>query len=211
VASRRWRHSGAGVRATLLEASARHPALRRRSPGYEPLQPPQHRPHRLTAQQAAVQATGPHISNATTPGYSRQRVEMAAVAPGSAFPRIGRGVGIAASAASSAPRSKPASGIRAPCSAASTRSATFSRLESLFNDVTGQGLAPPSTGSSGRRDVRLNIRPTPRRAVTDRAGKSARRRVQTGGHEHRERPESLNQQVQAGVGEVNRLASEVAR
>ncbi|MCC6738586.1 MAG: flagellar hook-associated protein FlgK [Planctomycetia bacterium] len=168
----------------------------------------------LTAQQAAVQTTGHNISNATTPGYARQRVDLAAIEGqryGNAF--LGRGVAIGSVRrvldGSLEGRLRDST---SQLGAANTRSATFARLEALFNDVTGQGLSSALDSFFAAAET-LAARPADAAArgslIEEGAALAdAFRQIATNIVADRD---SLNQQVRSGVEEVNRLASEIAR
>ncbi|MBI2921920.1 MAG: flagellar hook-associated protein FlgK [Planctomycetes bacterium] len=169
----------------------------------------------LTAQQAAVQTTGQNISNATTPGYTRQRVDLEALRPaaGSGFRQLGAGVTIASVRRvvdlSLEARLRDSTAL---LGAAGTRSSTFSRLESLFNDATGLGLASSLDGFFTAAET-LAAYPADAaargslveegRALADAFNRTASSIVAD--------RDSLNLQLRAGVDEVNRMASEIAR
>lgn len=168
----------------------------------------------LTAQQAAVQTTGHNISNATTPGYSRQRVDLQAIR-GQRFGNTFLGRGVAAGSVRRILDTSLEARLRDSTSqlgAANMRSGTFSRLEALFNDVNGSGLSS-SLDSFFVAAETLAARPADAAArgsliEEGKALAEAFRQVATNIVADRD---SLNQQVRAGVDEVNRLAGEIAR
>lgn len=169
----------------------------------------------LTAQQAAVSTTGHNISNATTPGYTRQRVDLEALRPAAAsgFRQLGAGVTISSVRRvvdlSLEARLRDSTAL---LGAANTRSSTFSRLESLFNDATGLGLASSLDGFFTAAET-LAAYPADAaargslveegRALADAFNRTASNIVAD--------RDSLNLQLRAGVDEVNRMASEIAR
>jgi flagellar hook-associated protein 1 FlgK len=168
----------------------------------------------LTAQQAAVQTAGHNIANATTPGYSRQRVELEALRPsGTAFRQIGAGVGIAAvrrlvDGALETRLRDSASAL----GAIEIRSSAFRRLESLFNDQAGQGLstnfddffAAMETFATYPADAAA------RGSVIEEGKALAFAFNQVASNVIADR-ESMNAQARSMVEEVNRLAAEIAR
>lgn len=168
----------------------------------------------LTAQQAAVQTTGHNISNATTPGYSRQRVDLAAI-QGQRFGNTFLGRGVAAGSVRRILDTSLEGRLRDSTSqlgAANVRSGTFARLEALFNDVSGQGLSSSLDAFFVAAET-LAARPGDAAArgslVEEGAALAdAFRQVATNIIADRD---SLNQQVRAGVDELNRLAGEIAR
>ncbi|MEK7466939.1 MAG: flagellar hook-associated protein FlgK [Planctomycetota bacterium] len=168
----------------------------------------------LTAQQAAVQTTGHNIANATTPGYSRQRVDLAAI-EGQRFGNAFLGRGVAAGSVRRIIDTSLEGRLRDSTSqlgAASARSGTFARLEALFNDISGQGLSSSLDGFFVAAET-LAARPADAAARGSMIEQGAAladafRLVATNIVADRE---SLNQQVRAGVDEVNRLTGEISR
>ncbi len=167
----------------------------------------------LSAQQAAVQTAGHNIANASTPGYARQRVELEALRPqGAGMRQFGSGVGIAS--VRSVLDFSLESRLRDTTSslgAAEVRSGAFSRLEPLFNDVAGTGLGA-SLDAFFRAADTLAARPSDMasRVALIEQGRSLadafRRTAETIAADR----DAMNGQVRAGVGEINRLAAEIA-
>lgn len=97
----------------------------------------------MAVQQAAVQVASQNISNATTEGYSRQRVDMATTLP-TVFPygSVGTGVGI-----KSITRSRDTlldTAYRqnfAGASDASTQNTALSQIQSIFGEPSTTGLS----------------------------------------------------------------------
>lgn len=168
----------------------------------------------LSAQQAALQTTGHNIANATTPGYTRQRVELSPVA-GQRLGAYTLGAGVAAGAVRRTLDLALEARLLESTSLlgmANVRSGAFMTLESLFNDQYGTGLSS-SLDSFFVAAETLAASPADAAARGDlieqgKALASAFNGVATNIIASRD---SLNQQIRADVDEINRMTAEIAK
>jgi len=168
----------------------------------------------LLAQSAAIRTVGQNIANADTEGYTRQRVQFAAARP----ERLGRlsiGSGVEVSRIERVIDQHLEESLRRAATSLedlSTRSKVLGRIESVFNELDEEGIGPAldrffqavndwsvrPEDSTARRQVIASAD-----ALADAFNYAGKRLIEI--------RSSLNDEVETGVGEINRMASEIAQ
>lgn len=168
----------------------------------------------ILANQAALQTTGHNMANATTPGFSRQRVELVNMRPTDmVFAQLGTGVSVGAIRRIV---DQSLEGRLADANSSlgnlKVRQDTLSRIESTFNELQDNSISDRLERFFQSLDDLANhpAESSTRSEVLAQA-QSVADEINLTGTRLRELRKELNDTVKAQVADLNRMAGEVAQ
>lgn len=167
----------------------------------------------LQAQMTALQTTGHNIANATTPGFSRQRVEYETLRPNDlSYAQIGSGVRVKRirriidDALESRIRDSSSD-----LGGAKIKSETMNRMESVFNALSGSDIGTMLDNFfKSIEDLANKPEDTSTRSVAISQAQILADSLKSTAGSIRDVRESLNDEVVVDVGEINRITDEIA-